>query len=80
RVFLRKQFNHMDGRDVMLATFYDSWSELDEPGGGGNFVEAFQALHGEAAWTLYQTNRPAAVNGTVDEWRQRIPALSGGSN
>lgn len=34
---------------------------------------SFVEVHGLTAWSQYQDERAAAVVGTEDEWRQRLP-------
>ncbi len=79
RTFYRKQFRHRDGRDWALVTSYDTWAELDVPG-TGSFQNTFVEVHGQAAWSTFQDERAAAVVGTEDEWRQRLPQPSGTEN
>jgi hypothetical protein len=79
RVFYRRRFTQPDGRDWALVTTMESWSELDEPGGGGIRAD-FIALHGEAAWETFVEERAQATVGVENEFRQRLVELSGGGN
>jgi len=75
RLMFQKQFLHRDGRGWAATSYYKNWAELDEE--EGNFAEAFQRVHGEAAWATFEEEFDQAVASREDEWTQLVPEMGG---